>query len=164
MKKTPFKRKSGFKRKTSFKKRGKLRVAGVSETHDLREEAQALLREIAIKRDKRCVMSRFYQTGQCGGFTKGGKLILQYDHLNSRVHAVSFTDSRLGILVCLRHHLYFKRQYPVIYEECAMQAIGKERAELLKRMREDRTAHKVDLKLEILALKKELQKYQQIEK
>lgn len=157
MKQSWLKRKSGFKQKpTTPMRRARLRVKGHSETADLRDQAQGLLRAIAIQRDKKCVLSNYPETGKCGPHKKNGELILQYDHLNSRVHARSFSDSRLGILVCQRHHIFYKRQYPFEYERCAIDAIGKERAKLLYRVREDRTAYKTDLKLEVLALEKEL--------
>lgn len=141
-------------------KRTKLRVKGTSTTTQLRDEVQSYLRAIAIKRDKTCVMSKYPETGKCGGYRKDGELILQFDHLNSRTHASSFSDPRLGILVCQRHHIYYKRQYPFEYERCAIDEIGKKRAELLYKVRADKKAYKVDLKLALVGLKQELKSYE----
>lgn len=154
-------KRSGFKIKSRKPmKRGRLRVKGHSEASEDKAEIQALLREIGIIRDGGCVFRNYPEMGECGGRRNDGELILQFDHLNSRTHAVSFSDPRLGVIACLRHHLYFKRQYPSAYEECALDAIGPTRAKLLKRVREDRIAHKVDLKLEKIALEQELKRLQ----
>lgn len=152
-------KRTAFKRKSNTLKRTKLRMRGISETSVLKDEIQATLREIAIIRDGGCVFRKFPQTGACGGYAKNGNLILQFDHLNSRVHASSFSDPRLGICACKRHHIFYKPQYPAEYEKCAVQAIGKERAELLYKVRADRSPHKVDLKLELICLRKELELY-----
>ena len=137
-------------------KKTQLRVVGTSNASILKRDIQEILREIGIVRDGGCVFRDFPETGKCGGYRKDGKLILQFDHLNSRIHAISFSDSRLGILVCKRHHLYFKKQYPVKYEEIARKVIGKERCDLLDKVRADKSPHKVDLKLAIVVLLDEL--------
>lgn len=137
-------------------KRTKLRMRGVSETSVLKEQIQSILREIAIIRDGGCVFGKFPTTGACGGYDKNGRLILQFDHMNSRVHAASFSDSRLGVCACKRHHIFYKPQYPMEYERCAVEAMGKERTELLYKVRADRKPRKVDLKLELVALRQEL--------
>lgn len=147
--------------KNSPLKRGKpLRARGKSESSVLKDEIQKLLREIAIKRDKSCVFRNYPETGKCGGYRKDGELILQFDHLNSRSRAVSYSDSRLGICVCKRHHLYYKRQYPAKYEEVVRKIIGKKRCELLDKVRADERPYKADLQLEIIGLKQELRKYE----
>ena len=158
MKRTGFK----FKPRKPLK-RTRIRVVGHSDTADQKREIQALLRQITILRDKGCVMRHHPETGKCGGYTKNGELILQFDHLNSRVHAISFSDPRLGICVCQRHHIHFKPQYPFEYERTAIAEIGPERARLLSRVREDRTPHKADLKLEAIVLRQELRKMEQEE-
>ena len=111
-----------FKRKTH-----KLAFKHSSPSNDIKDEIQGLLRSIAIIRDGGCVLRDYPQTGKCGGYTKDGNLILQYDHLNSRTHSISFADERLGVLVCKRHHIFYKPQYPFEYERCVIDAIGKER-------------------------------------
>lgn len=91
----------------------------------------------------------------CGGYRNDGELILQAEHLHTRSNASSFSDSRLVVCVCQRHHIYYKPQHSVEYNELARDFIGKKNAQLWDRVKEDRTPHKVDLKLELLALKQE---------
>lgn len=152
-------KRSGFKnRSTVALKRGKLRVVGVSTMAELKKEIQATLRLISIARDGGCVLRNYQESGACGGYRKDGELVLQYDHLHSRTHAISFSDPRLGVCVCKRHHIYWKKQYPITYEAIIRKVIGRKRCKLLDDVREDRGTYKVDLKLELLVLKKELQK------
>src|SRR3990167_2884907 len=122
----------------------------------LKRQIQALLREIVIKRDLTCVFQNYPESGKCGGYRKDGELILQYDHLHSRIHALSFSDSRLGICVCLRHHFYYKKQYPAEYEKIAIEVIGKDRAELLYKVRADKKPYKINWQLEYAGLPQEL--------
>ena len=143
MKRTPLKRKS--KNPTAVAK----------------DEIQGLLRAIAIKRDGGCVMRNYPETGLCGGHRTDGEIILQFDHLNTRARNISYGDVRLGICVCKRHHLYYKKQHPFEYERCAIGAIGKKRAELLYRVRADRKMYSMGLwewQKIIIGLKRELEK------
>lgn len=138
--------------------RSRLRLVGVSDTAQLKKLIQKALREGALIRDGGCVMRDFYEAGKCGGYKKDGELIYQFDHLHSRTHALSFSDIRLGIIVCLRHHFYYKKQYPAQYEYFARKAIGEKRCKLLDKVRADKTPYKADLKLELLALVQEVEK------
>lgn len=137
---------------------------GKSEISEVKREIQALLREGAIERDGGCVFRDYPEAGECGGYRKDGELILQFDHLHSRVHMISFGDTRLGIIACLRHHFYFKKQYPALYEKLARVIIGPERCNLLDRVREDHSPHKVDLVLVKLALQQEVKRLHQQKK
>lgn len=148
MKRTGFKPKP---RKTL--KRTRIRVAGHSTTSELKREIQALLREIVIKRDGGCWLRHYPESGACGGRRGDGELILQAEHLHTRSNAASFSDPRLVVCICQRHHIYWKPQHSHRYNELAEKFIGKERAMLWKRVREDHRPHKVDLKLELIALK-----------
>ena len=158
--KTPLKAKTWLKRGKTPLKRSSIRIAGVSDTATDKKEIQRLLRLVGIARDGGCVFRDYIQSGACGGYRNDGELILQFDHLHSRVHAISFSDSRLGITTCKRHHIFWKPQYPAEYEKIAREVIGEERCKLLDMVREDRGAHKVDLKLSIIGLKKELKDLQ----
>jgi hypothetical protein len=171
MKKTPFKKKKTWKplKRTSFKgpktplKRTKLRIVGQSTTAELKRQIQAILREIVISRDGGCFLRNLRhkitpQYMNCGGYRKDGQLILQAEHLHSRSNASSFSDSRLVVCICQRHHIYYKPQHSAEYNELAKEYIGKERSKLWDRVREDRSSHKVDLKLELIVLEKELTK------
>lgn len=145
-------------------KRTKLRLVGKSSSSVLKREIQALLRQIVIKRDGGCFLRHYKskitpQYANCGGYRNDGELILQAEHLHTRSNASSFSDTRLVVCVCQRHHIYYKPQHSAEYNELARDFIGKKNAQLWDRVKEDRTAHKVDLVLEKLALEKELKKY-----
>lgn len=125
----------------------------------LKDEIQELLRKIVIIRDGGCILRHYPETGQCGGYRNDGQLILQAEHLHTRSNASSFSDTRLVVCLCKRHHIYYKPQYSDTYYRIVKKHIGPERTKLLERVQEDRTAHKVDLMLAKIALEQELKKY-----
>lgn len=99
---------------------------------------QALLRELAIKRDGGCFLRSFPEAGSCGGYgPKSGILILQAEHLVSRARSVSFGDMRNVVCICLRHHGYFKEQSGRLYWELVERYIGPERWAWIKRVEVD---------------------------
>jgi|SRR3990167_9920734 len=151
MKRSYFKQKP---RKTM--KRSPLRMRGVSDSSVLKEQGQAVLRQVVIARDGGCILREYPETGKCGPRKANGELVLQAEHLNSRSHAVSFLDSRLAVCLCQRHHIYWKPQNSARYWEIVEGEIGPKRWELFKKVRDDYRAHKVDLKLELINLKNEL--------
>jgi len=154
-------KRGGFlKRKSKPMKRTRLHLVGRSTTAELKRDIQATLREIVMKRDKVCLLSKYPHSGACGGFNGKGELILQAEHLHTRSNARSFADSRLVVLLCQRHHIYWKPQHADEYYRIIKQEIGKERSDLLERVQQDRTPYKTDLKLELLALKMELKHYE----
>src|SRR3990167_7944046 len=122
-----------------------LRKRSKSETAQAKDRIQELLRQVSILRDGGCFLRNYAEAGKCGGYRKDGELILQFDHLHSRANNISFGDPRLGLCVCLRHHIYFKRQYPAQYETLAIKFIGKRSATLLKRVREDTRSYSMGL-------------------
>lgn len=165
MRKTPLKRYTPLRAKIGLKRKTKLRIVGQSTTTELKAEIQATLRSIVIKRDGGCFLRHYRDKIQpqyrlCGGYRNDGELILQAEHLHSRSNANSFSDSRLVVCCCQRHHIYYKKQYPAEYNAMARDFIGKDRADLWDRVQADRSPHKVDLKIELLALKQELKTYQ----
>lgn len=144
-------------------KRSRLRLVGKSPQSLMKVEIQALLREIVIKRDGGCIMRHYKneinnQYRECGGWTKDGRLILQAEHLHTRANAASFSDTRLVICLCQRHHIYYKPQHSNEYYRIVKKHIGPERTKLLKAVEEDRMSHKIDLALELVALRHELKK------
>lgn len=152
-------KKSYLKRKKPWKptKRTILNARASNDTNDTKDRIQALCRSVAIIRDGGCVLRAYPEAGACGGYRKDGELILQYDHLNSRVHSVSFGDTRLGVLLCKRHHIFWKKQYPAQYEKLVRKIIGKERCKLLDRVRADHRPYKMDWKLVEIGLTRELE-------
>lgn len=153
-------KRTALKRSQKPMKRTRLRFRGVSDASVLKEQIQATLREIVIKRDGGCWLRNYPQSGACGGHRGDGELILQAEHLHTRSNAASFSDPRLVVCICQRHHIYWKPQYSALYNELAEDFIGPERTKLWKKVREDYTSHKVDLKLELIALQSELKKLQ----
>lgn len=141
-------------------KRSKIRVKGISSTTEQKDEIQGLIRQIAILRDKVCVLSHYPETGSCGGYRKDGELILQFDHLNSRVHSISFGDPRLGVLLCRNHHIFYKKREPDYFSKIVRKHIGVERSCLLDKVQLDRSPHKMDWKLIILDLKQQIKRLQ----
>lgn len=166
MRRSGFKRKvydpknptKGLKRDSKPLKRSKLRLVGKSSSTDLKKEIQALLREIGIIRDGGCVLRHYPVSGKCGGYRNDGNLILQAEHLNSRSNTATFGDMRNIVILCQRHHIYFKPQSSSIYWELIERHIGKERWEWFKRARDDKRHYKVDLLLIKLALEQDLKK------
>lgn len=160
LKRTPFKRKD-----LKHLKRTKLRVAGASSTSELKREIQAVLRAIVMARDGGCILRTHGneitpQYRECGGYRNDGEIILQAEHLHTRSDARSFSDSRLVVCLCQRHHIYYKPQHSDEYYRIIRKHIGEERSKLLDRVQQDYSPHKADLKLELLALKMELKKYE----
>lgn len=148
MKRTPLKRKSS------------------SPTALMKDKIQATLREIVIARDGGCVLRNYKneinpQYRECGGWRNDGGLILQAEHLHTRANASSFSDSRLVVCICQRHHIYYKPQHSDEYYRIVKKHIGPERTKLLEAVQNDHSAHKVDLALALVVLKKELESYAQ---
>lgn len=150
-------------------KKTKLRVKGHSTTTEQKDEVQALVRSIVIERDGGCFLRNYReritpQYRECGSrATKDGHMILQAEHLHTRGNASSFSDTRLIVCVCERHHIYYKPQHSAEYNELARDYIGEENTKLWDRVKNDRLSHKVDLKLEIVALKQELKQYERLD-
>jgi len=163
MKHSWIKRKTGFKNKGGFLRRTALAKLGKSPSTLMKNEIQAILRQIVIIRDGGCFLRHFknrinHQYQECGGLTKAGELILQAEHLHTRANAASFADTRLVVCICKRHHVFYKPQHSDEYNGFAREFIGKERSELWEKVKNDRIPHKVDLALELVALKQELSK------
>ncbi len=150
-------KRSGFKIKPRKPlKRTKLHLVGHSTTAELKAEIQELLRQIAIKTYGTCVLSKYSEAGQCGGFDKQGNLILQAEHLNSRSNTATFGDPRNIVLLCKRHHIFWKPQNSALYWELIRKIIGEKRYEWYQKARDDKRPYKVDLKLVKVALIQEL--------
>lgn len=155
--KTPIKSYTGLKARVGLKTRSGLRMRGVSDTSVLKEEIQAILREIVIIRDGGCWLRNFPQAGKCGGYRKSdGQLILQYEHLHTRANMASFADPRLGVCICQRHHIFWKPQNSDLYNDLAEEFIGPENTKVWEAVKNDHSPHKIDLKLELIALKQYL--------
>lgn len=168
MKRSWLKRKTGFKTTGSTLRRTPLRKKGRNSTALIKEMIQSTLREIVILRDGGCIFRHYKndvnpQYRECGSRpTKDGHLILQAEHLHTRANASSFSDTRLVICICQRHHIFYKPQHSDEYYKIVKKHIGPVRAKLLEAVQNDRTAHKVDLALALVVLKQELNKLKKL--
>jgi hypothetical protein len=102
----------------------KLRVKGVSETAEIKDNIQALLRDIVMLRDGGCLLRYVQGLGSafpfgipfCNGYRQKRdgtlilddngepQLILQADHLLPHSNSATYADSRLVVCVCKGHH------------------------------------------------------------
>lgn len=79
-------------------KRGKLKKKSKSESAKLKEEIQALLRQIVMRRDKKCL--------RCEVPVGTNGVVFQCDHLISRSNSATYADSRLCVLLCKPCHAW----------------------------------------------------------
>jgi hypothetical protein len=106
-----------LQRHTPLKSKTRLRIKGVSDTAELKDEIQELVRDIVIIRDGGCVL---YPGHNCSGFRKDGALILQADHLITRANSATYADTRLIVCVCKGAHGWKKwheREYNALLKE-----------------------------------------------
>lgn len=145
-----------------MKKKTKLCVSGKSPVSLCKKRIQALLREIAIKRDKGCIMRHYPEAGSCGGYgKKSKKLILQAEHLNSRERNFSFGDMRNIVLLCKHHHFNFKKKKGLLYWSLIRKHIGEKRWAWVEGAVHDQKIYKMSLSdwnLIEISLQKEVNK------
>jgi hypothetical protein len=140
-------------------KRTRLRLKGVSETSEIKQEIQDTVRDIVILRDGGCVFRDSPHAPACNGYRADGELVLQADHLITRANSATYADTRLIVCVCKGHHGW-KNWHQKEYEALVRTLISPERVALWKRCEEDswrpvRTGI-YDWKLSLIALKREL--------
>lgn len=146
----------GFKSRGKPLKLSKLKAKGTSDMTVIKDEIQAVLRAYAIKRDGGCFLRKYPLAGRCGGYNKKGELILQFDHLHSRAHGISFANHRLGVCICRNHHIFWKKQYPDLYTKFSRDFIGPERSLLLDRVQAYRLPFKQNWGEVLVQLKAEI--------
>jgi 5-methylcytosine-specific restriction endonuclease McrA len=131
-------------------KRTPIRKLGIHPVSKTKRDIQALLRELAIKRDKVCVI------GQATG--RKCSNILQADHIFSRANNATFADMDNIILVCSACHLFWKPSHPIEYGEIVKKKLGKKYEKL--RAMSQTTLHmtKFDWELTRMSLEKQLNK------
>lgn len=128
-------------------KRSKLRLQGRSTAAQLKVQIQALLRAIVIKRDGGCILRG---KGSCTE-------ILQAEHLITRGNSATYADTRNVVCLCSYHHIFFKKQHPLLYWKYIEEKVGKDRWDWIHLALEDRfRPHKMDWLLAKLALEQEL--------
>lgn len=153
MKRTGFK----FKPRKPLK-RTKIRVVGHSTVSEDKRTIQELVRAIVIKRDGGCILRN---VRRCGGDAEG--TVWQGDHLITRSNSATYADTRLIVCVCRPCH-FWKKYHKEEYDGLIRQILTKERVLLWQRCEADswkpRRVTSYDWKMEIVMLKKELQKYE----
>jgi hypothetical protein len=124
---------------------GKPRIVAPS-VSQLKKMIQARLREKAIERDRTCVVAQHAPLLPqnwlvCGSYRKDGELIVQAEHLVGRANSASYADMDNIILLCQRHHFYFKTQHPMLYWEIVRLHIGPDRWAKVQAWESDHTPH-----------------------
>lgn len=129
-----------------------MRKYAITETAKDKKEIQRLVREIVIKRDGGCVLRNIRL---CGG--EVGKAVLQADHLITRANSATYADTRLIVCLCRACHGGYKQWHKEKYDSLVKKVLSSERVALWdKCQNESWRATKMDWKVEILALKQEL--------
>lgn len=152
MKRTPFKPRS-----RPMKRKGRLHIKGHSTVSQLKEEIQSLLRQIVMKRDKKCILHGI----RCNHEVGMEGIVWQAEHLIERSNSATYADPRLVVLVCRNCHgwKHFKKSNHDQYDAWVKTRLSKERVALWERCAADHSpTHKgsYDWKLHIIALKQEL--------
>lgn len=166
LKRTPLTRKTPLKGKNApkaNKSRKGLRMRGVSDSSVLKEQIQALLRDIVILRDGGCIL-RWVR--HCGG--EIGEAVLQADHLITRSNSATFADHRLVVCVCRRCHGWKSlgsNLRKAQYDELVKSIIAQERVKLWEKCeKESWASHRkgsYDWEIHIIELKQYLEKLKQ---
>lgn len=131
-------------------KRSRLKRKGTSDTTKIKDEIQALLRQIVIIRDGGCVLRKIRHCNHP---------VLQADHLITRSNSATFGDSRLVVCLCKACHGGFKQWHKEKYDALVKTVLPKERVALWERCEQERSSHKankMDWKLVKLSLEQEL--------
>ena len=150
MKRTGFKKKATvpLKRTKLASKPRKLRTVSNLPSSKLKKLIQAKLRENAIARDKECVLRQYEELLptkylECGPFRKDGQVIVQAEHLVGRSNSQCYADMENIVLICQRHHFYFKPQHGALYWHIIRKIIGEERWEKVQAWEADKSPHRM---------------------
>lgn len=150
-------------KRTALRKVGpnkKIRVAGHPTSKELKADIQALLRQIVIKRDKRCILYGL----RCHHEYGVDEVVWQAEHLIERSNSATFADHRLVVLVCKNCHgwKHFKKSNHDQYDKWVKSVLPKERVALWEAMTESKwqavRTGVFDWKLAKLALEQALRK------
>lgn len=112
----------------------------------VKKKIQAKLRENAIERDKTCIIGQNASLlplnwRVCAPRRQDGEIIVQAEHLVGRANSASYADMDNIVLLCMRHHFYFKTQHPALYWEIVRKYIGEKRWEKTQKWEHDYTPH-----------------------
>ena len=153
-----------MQRHAPLRRRTPLRVKGISETSEVKQRIQDLVRAIVIKRDGGCILRDLCGTEitKCNGYAKDGHLIWQADHLITRANSASYADTRLIVCLCKGHHGW-KKWHEREYNAQVRTLLSPERVKLWDECERDSwRPHRTsvhDWRLEETALRQELASY-----
>lgn len=137
-----------MKRRIPIPKKGK------SEAALLKEDIQALVRAIVMKRDGTCILRSYRHCTDN---------VLQADHLVTRANSATYADTRLIVCVCRSCHGW-KHWHKEQYDALVREILPTDRVALWDRAMQDSWKPKygssTNWKLEIAALKQELAAYE----
>lgn len=134
----------------------------LSETNLVKDEIQAFLREIVMRRDGGCILRTIRG---CGAVLGDSGVVFQADHLIERSNSATYADSRLVVCVCKGCHgwKHFKKSNHDEYDAMVRSLLPKERVELWDRCRATQwkptRMFTSDWKKELAVLKQELAAY-----
>ena len=137
----------GRKRAKMPSRKHRIPKQGKSPISVVKRAIQAKLRENAIVRDKTCVISQHPEDvpenwKECGKYRKDGQLIVQAEHLCGRSQSACYADMDNIVLLCMRHHFYFKTQRAPIYWDIIRKHVGEERWAKVKAWEKDTSVHR----------------------
>ena len=125
-------------------KRSYLRKQGKSDTAKIKRNIQALLRAFAIERDGDCILRKHRHCNDP---------VLQYDHLITRGNSATYSDERLGVLICRTCHGW-KHWHKEEYDALMRKILSKERVKHWDKCSEESwRPTQMDWKLEEVRLK-----------
>jgi hypothetical protein len=118
-------------------KKSKLNIVGHSTVSQLKDQIQELLRQIVIKRDKKCILYGVKCNHEYGVNDEG--IVWQAEHLIERSNSATYGDSRLVVLVCKNCHgwKHFKKSNHDQYDEWVKQKLSPERVKLWEKCEAD---------------------------
>ena len=129
-----------------------LKRQGTSETAIIKREIQRVIREIVIKRDGGCILRNLRHCSPDN--------ILQADHLITRSNSATYADSRLVVCLCKNCHGGWKQWHKEDYDALVKTILKKEIVELWDKCQaESWKPRKMDWKMELIVLEKELKEY-----
>ncbi len=153
-------KRAGFARTAKLKpKTRKVRVAGQETAKELKKDIQAILREIVMLRDKKCILYGIKCNHEIGVNDEG--IVWQAEHLVERSNSATYADLKLVVLVCKNCHgwKHFTKSNHDQYDRWVKTKLSPDRVAHWDRCCEDSwRATKVDWKLTKLALEQDLNK------
>lgn len=157
-----------MKRGGFLKRTTPLAAKSKSDTALIKEEIQHYLREIGLIRDGGCILRSVhnFDLPQCGGYRNDGQMIYQFDHFISRSNSATFSDPRLGGILCKAHHGWKSlgsNLRKARYDAILRTLLPHDRVVLWDKMEaESWKPAKMNWQLELAALKSEYNQYQRV--